>query len=79
MACIMMARDLGLSNVEIESDSKQAISLSVFELVPPCEGLALVPEIRKLACDVRRGLIGSKQGLLEHCLQSCFHTTNLYN
>lgn len=67
-ACIMMARDLGLSNVEIGSDNKQAISLSVFEPVPPWEGLALAPEIQKLACDVRRGLIGSKQRLLKHCL-----------
>ncbi|KAI8551508.1 hypothetical protein RHMOL_Rhmol06G0192300 [Rhododendron molle] len=48
MGCVL-ARDLDLLNVEIDSDCKQAISLSVSELVPLWEVLALVLDIRKLA------------------------------
>ncbi|KAH7859991.1 hypothetical protein Vadar_007952 [Vaccinium darrowii] len=48
LAC-EMANGLGLKEVEIESDNKQAISLSVSKLVPPWQVCAVVHDIRHFA------------------------------
>lgn len=48
MACVMI-NGLGLKEVEVESDNKQAISLSVSELVPPWKIRAVVQDIRHFA------------------------------
>ncbi|KAI8536475.1 hypothetical protein RHMOL_Rhmol10G0260000 [Rhododendron molle] len=47
-ACEMLL-SLGLKEVEVESDNKQAIALSVSELVPPWSVRALVMDIREFA------------------------------
>ncbi|KAH7852348.1 hypothetical protein Vadar_023748 [Vaccinium darrowii] len=52
MACVM-ERDMGLYNVEIESDCKMGINLSVSELVPPWEVLSLSLDIQKLVRDLK--------------------------
>lgn len=44
-----MLHSLGLKEIEIESDNKQAITLSVSELVPPWSVRALVMDIRDYA------------------------------
>lgn len=44
-----MAKGLGLKEVEIESDNKQAITLNVSELVPPWNVNAVVQDIRHFA------------------------------
>ncbi|KAH7862425.1 hypothetical protein Vadar_004635 [Vaccinium darrowii] len=44
-----MAKGMGLKEVEIESDNKQAISLNVSELVPPWNVSAVVMDIRHFA------------------------------
>ncbi|KAI8552125.1 hypothetical protein RHMOL_Rhmol06G0240700 [Rhododendron molle] len=42
---------LGLKEVEVESDNKKAISLSVSELVPPWDARAVVLDIRHMAVE----------------------------
>ncbi|KAG5563336.1 hypothetical protein RHGRI_005922 [Rhododendron griersonianum] len=51
-ACLF-AKALNLSSVCIENDNAQLISLSVSELVPPWEALAIISDIRSLASDLR--------------------------
>ncbi|KAG5556480.1 hypothetical protein RHGRI_006924 [Rhododendron griersonianum] len=51
-ACLF-AKALNLSSVCIENDNAQLISLSVSELVPPWEALAIISDIRLLASDLR--------------------------
>lgn len=45
LACVM-ANVLGLSNIQVESDCKQAIELSVKELDPPLDIAALVLDFK---------------------------------
>lgn len=47
-ACLMISA-LGMKEVSVESDNKQAILLSASELVPPWEASAVVLDIRELA------------------------------
>ncbi|KAF7148397.1 hypothetical protein RHSIM_Rhsim03G0084200 [Rhododendron simsii] len=54
-ACLF-AKALNLSSVCIENDNAQLISLSVSELVPPWEALAIISDIRLLASDLRLSL-----------------------
>ncbi|KAF7152788.1 hypothetical protein RHSIM_Rhsim01G0063000 [Rhododendron simsii] len=51
-ACLF-AKPLNLSSVCIENDNAQLISLSVSELVPPWEALAIISDIRLLASKLR--------------------------
>ncbi|KAF7153144.1 hypothetical protein RHSIM_Rhsim01G0167200 [Rhododendron simsii] len=50
-ACLF-AKALNLQNVSIESDCASLISLSVSELVPPWEVLALITDIRKIGAEL---------------------------
>ncbi|KAF7149208.1 hypothetical protein RHSIM_Rhsim03G0017000 [Rhododendron simsii] len=51
-ACLF-AKALNLSSICIENDNAQLISLSVSELVPPWEALAIIFDIRLLASELR--------------------------
>ncbi|KAF7121048.1 hypothetical protein RHSIM_Rhsim13G0004500 [Rhododendron simsii] len=51
-ACLF-AKALNLSSVCIENDNVQLISLSVSELVPPWQALAIISDIRLLASELR--------------------------
>lgn len=50
-ACLM-AKALGLRSAQIESDNKQLISLSVSELVPPCDCDCIIQDIRELVLEL---------------------------
>lgn len=55
-ACFM-AKALNLRSVEIESDNKDLIALSVSELVPPWDYACLIHDIRVLVSDLNLSLL----------------------
>lgn len=63
-ACLMMTA-LGRSEVEVESDNKEAIHLSVSELVPPWQVSTLVQDIRQMVATSKAySEMGSSNGEL---------------
>lgn len=56
-----MVRSLGLNEAVIESDNQQAIKLSVSELVPPWEVMALVMDIRQIRQEADLKLVWARR------------------